>query len=448
MRSQGQVRFIHVSSRVQMAAAGAATALLAVWLGTMGAAAVAKIYASHEQAVLLGREAAVAKSESRVQAYRNNISATTADLARRQKFIEQMVEAHIGDLPNDRQAGETVSDSTGEAAKTVRKISEVLPEARGLAEVEAEQLAFVERLTRYADRRSASASAAIRKLGLNPNAIIASSNGAEGGPLMRLATSADGSLDPRFQRMGMSLARMDALENGLASIPQVSPAHVAYVSSSYGYRTDPFTGAAAFHAGLDFPGPRGSPIYAAGDGVVEKAQWVSGYGRYVMLKHVNGYETGYGHMSRFADGIAPGVRVRQGQIIGYVGSTGVSTGNHLHFEIKINGRFVDPVSVKLPRDKSLPANDQRETQRRQAKLDRDRQALGKEFVDGEVTKVETRSKIQHRYAFQIEHILLPKRFIQMIDPVEILHHLTPFFVMAYSYCLGWKLSSVVGGGLL
>ncbi|MEJ2408929.1 MAG: M23 family metallopeptidase [Novosphingobium sp.] len=341
MRSQGQVRFIHVSSRVQMAAAGAATALLAVWLGTMGAAAVAKIYASHEQAVLLGREAAVAKSESRVQAYRNNISATTADLARRQKFIEQMVEAHLGDLPNDRQAGETVSDSTGEAAKTVRKISEVLPEARGLAEVEAEQLAFVERLTRYADRRSASASAAIRKLGLNPNAIIASSNGAEGGPLMRLATSADGSLDPRFQRMGMSLARMDALENGLASIPQVSPAHVAYVSSSYGYRTDPFTGAAAFHAGLDFPGPRGSPIYAAAKGTVSFVGRRHGYGNCIEISHGNGLMTRYAHLSSFGK-THVGEQVDAGTVIAAMGSTGRSTGPHLHFEVRVNGRPVNP----------------------------------------------------------------------------------------------------------
>ena len=80
---------------------------------------------------------------------------------------------------------------------------------------------------------------------------------------------------------------------------------------------------------------------------------MSGYGKYILIQHVNGYETGYGHQSRFADGIKPGVRVRQGQLIGYVGSTGYSTGNHLHFEIKINGRFVDPLSVILPRDKSL-----------------------------------------------------------------------------------------------
>ncbi|WP_407673048.1 M23 family metallopeptidase [Novosphingobium beihaiensis] len=341
MRSQGQVRFIQISSRVQMAAAGAATALLTVWLGTMGAAAVAKVYASHEQAVLLNREAAVAKSESRVQAYRDNISETTADLARRQKFIEQMVEAHIGGLPDDKKAGETVSDSSGEAAKTVRKVSEVLPEARGLAQIEAEQLAFVERLTRYADRRSASASAAIRKLGLNPNAIIAGSNGAEGGPLMRLATSADGSLDPRFQRMGMSLARMDALENGLASIPQVSPAHVAYVSSSYGYRRDPFTGGAAFHAGLDFPGPRGSAIYAAAKGTVSFVGRRHGYGNCIEINHGNGLMTRYAHLSGFKK-THVGEHVDAGTVIGAMGSTGRSTGPHLHFEVRIHGRPVNP----------------------------------------------------------------------------------------------------------
>jgi murein DD-endopeptidase MepM/ murein hydrolase activator NlpD len=76
-----------------------------------------------------------------------------------------------------------------------------------------------------------------------------------------------------------------------------------------------------------------------------------------MIKHVNGYETGYGHQSAFADGIKPGVQVRQGQLIGYVGSTGNSTGNHLHFEIKVNGRFVDPLSVKLPRDHTLPSQE-------------------------------------------------------------------------------------------
>ncbi len=132
------------------------------------------------------------------------------------------------------------------------------------------------------------------------------------------------------------------------------------ISSRFGYRKHPVFGTYKLHTGVDLTAAYGTPIYASGDGVVEKAQWVSGYGRFALLKHVNGYETAYGHMSRIADGIEPGVRVRQGQVIGYVGSTGVSTGNHLHFEIRINGRFVDPLSVKLPRAKSLPANAQHE----------------------------------------------------------------------------------------
>ena len=127
------------------------------------------------------------------------------------------------------------------------------------------------------------------------------------------------------------------------------------LASRFGNRVHPIFKSRRMHTGVDLASKTGTPIYASGDGVVEKAQWVSGYGKYVEIKHVNGFETGYGHQSRIADGIKPGVRVRQGQIIGYVGSTGNSTGPHLHFEIKVNGRFVDPLSVKLPRDKSLSA---------------------------------------------------------------------------------------------
>jgi murein DD-endopeptidase MepM/ murein hydrolase activator NlpD len=127
------------------------------------------------------------------------------------------------------------------------------------------------------------------------------------------------------------------------------------ISSNFGWRVHPIFHTRKLHTGVDLASTTGTPIYAAGDGVVEKAGWSSGYGRFVLIKHVNGYETGYGHMSRIADSTVPGARVRQGQIIGNVGSTGNSTGSHLHFEIRINGSYVDPLSVKLPRDKSLPA---------------------------------------------------------------------------------------------
>jgi murein DD-endopeptidase MepM/ murein hydrolase activator NlpD len=127
------------------------------------------------------------------------------------------------------------------------------------------------------------------------------------------------------------------------------------ITSNFGWRVHPIFHTRKLHTGVDFASATGTPIFASGDGIVEKSGWESGYGRFVLLKHTNGYETGYGHMSRIADAAVPGTRVRQGQIIGYVGSTGNSTGSHLHFEIRINGSYVDPLSVKLPRDKSLPA---------------------------------------------------------------------------------------------
>lgn len=124
--------------------------------------------------------------------------------------------------------------------------------------------------------------------------------------------------------------------------------------SRYGYRKHPVFGDYRLHSGVDLSARTGTPIYAGGDGIVERAQWFSGYGRYVEIRHANGYATAYGHMSAIADNITPGTRVSQGQVIGYVGSTGVSTGPHLHYEIKINGHTVDPLAVKLPRANSLP----------------------------------------------------------------------------------------------
>ena len=130
------------------------------------------------------------------------------------------------------------------------------------------------------------------------------------------------------------------------------------LSSRFGMRVHPIFGTRKLHSGIDLAAPRGTPIYAAGDATIRRAQWVSGFGRFVELQHVNGYVTRYAHMDRIADGIVAGGTVRQGQLIGYVGSTGNVTGNHLHFEVRINGNPVDPLGIQLPRDKSLPARDQ------------------------------------------------------------------------------------------
>ncbi|TDW63946.1 murein DD-endopeptidase MepM/ murein hydrolase activator NlpD [Novosphingobium sp. PhB55] len=347
VRSQGQVRFIRISSGMQKAAAGVAVSLLGAWCVSMGALAFSQFSATSESAALATREARVAAAASNVEKYRDNLDGTVADLARRQQFIEKMIDAHIGELPEEAPAEDAAKADPAQAdpakaGEPARKISAVLPEAGKLAQLEAGQIALVERLTRYADHRAALASDTIRKLGLNPAPIMARARSkvAEGGPLESLATAADGSLDPRFQRLGLSLARMDALENGLASIPQVQPAHVAYVSSSYGYRSDPFTGGAAFHAGLDFPGPMGSPIYAAAKGKVSFVGQRQGYGNCIEISHGNGLMTRYGHLSAF--GVRVGQEVDGGTRIAAMGSTGRSTGSHLHFEVRVNNRPMNP----------------------------------------------------------------------------------------------------------
>jgi len=339
MRSHGQVRFIRVSSRLQMMVAGGIAAAVLLWLGAMAVTLVSQFTAARDHAALLEREAAIATAETRMDKYRGGLEGVADDLNRRQDFIEKAIEGTLGELPKDLPQG-TVSDSSAEAAKTVRKISMELPEARRFAEAEARQLAFIERLTRFADARAAQAETAIRRVGLNPAMLRAAAQEGTGGPLIRLFTGADDSVDPRFARLGASLERMAALQKGLARIPNTLPASLEYISSGFGYRSDPFTGGAAFHAGLDFRGPIGAPIYSAAAGTISFVGAKQGYGNVVEVSHGNGLMTRYAHMSR--TGAQLGQKVDAGAVIGQIGNTGRSTGPHLHFEVRINDRPVNP----------------------------------------------------------------------------------------------------------
>ena len=128
------------------------------------------------------------------------------------------------------------------------------------------------------------------------------------------------------------------------------------------------------HTGTDWSAPIGTPILAAGRGVIEVAKRKGAYGNYVRIRHANGYQTAYAHMSRFQPGIRPGVKVRQGQVIGYVGNTGLSSGPHLHYEVLVNNRFVDAIKIKVPRARKLAAKEfaafQRERERIEALMRR------------------------------------------------------------------------------
>mgnify|MGYP001393042083 FL=1 len=132
-----------------------------------------------------------------------------------------------------------------------------------------------------------------------------------------------------------------------------TPINGARLSSSFGKRKHPILGFTKMHTGTDFAAPTGTPIMASGDGVVTRAQWCGGGGNCVKIKHNSVYQTVYAHMSKFGRGIKKGVRVKQGQIIGYVGSTGLSTGPHLHYEVIENGRKINSQKLKLPSGKTL-----------------------------------------------------------------------------------------------
>lgn len=338
MRSHGEVRFIKLSSRLQMRVAGAAVGVLAVWLLSLGVMGWNTWRAETDLASFANEKARIATASERLKAYSGDLDRVVADLEAQQQFLEQMTAM----LPEDIIADEpdaSVTDSAAETSETIRKVSAVLPQARGLAELEARQVASAEKLTRFANARSRRAEAAMRKLNLDPKLMSREAREAMGGPFEALSANR-GNLDPRFEKLGFSLARMAVLERALDGIPQVVPASDENITSGFGYRRDPFNGRAAMHSGLDFKGAVGSPIYAAAKGKVSYVGWRQGYGKTVEISHGNGMMTRYAHLSRFD--VKAGQEVDAGERIAGMGNTGRSTGPHLHFEVRINDRAINP----------------------------------------------------------------------------------------------------------
>ena len=162
------------------------------------------------------------------------------------------------------------------------------------------------------------------------------------------------------------------------------PVAIGIETSPFGWRTNPILHIREFHTGVDWGAPMGTPIFAAGDGTIEWIGPRGGYGNYVRIRHTDGYETAYGHMMAFARGLHVGSHVRQGQVIGFVGSTGMSTGPHVHFEIWVNGRVVDPMRIKLPRGRVLDGNTLAEFETDRRQLD----ALMTNAVDADVAQAQ------------------------------------------------------------
>jgi murein DD-endopeptidase MepM/ murein hydrolase activator NlpD len=156
---------------------------------------------------------------------------------------------------------------------------------------------------------------------------------------------------PSFKQLFTNWKKMDTPAQSTVAIPSTQPVKGSALTSSFGVRSDPFRGRAAMHAGIDLAGPIGTPIYATADAIVGRSEWAGGYGNLIELNHGRGIQTRYGHLTRSA--VRAGERVKRGQLIGYMGSTGRSTGSHLHYEVRIDGKAVNPIPFMEANDMVL-----------------------------------------------------------------------------------------------
>jgi murein DD-endopeptidase MepM/ murein hydrolase activator NlpD len=342
----------------QVMAIGSAV-LIAGWLGV----ATTTMLTGNVQtdAALAAKQAELARMHSTLQAMKSETAALKGDVAARAEALEArqaFLAALLGDkrdmaklakmLPRQVEGNQMVAvqDLVGPAkAKrgnknfTAPQVSAELIEP--FRQLENQQLAFVDKATGAAEAKLRDTQALIRRLGLDPSRFVKSSdwNGSPegvGGPYIPVSADAE----PRFKDLFLSWKKLSNLQSAVSAIPAYMPVKDYRYTSGYGVRYDPFNGGAAMHAGVDMAGSQGEPIYASANGTVLTAGRSGGYGNLVELSHGMGIDTRYGHLSAIL--VKPGEHVRQGQLIARMGSTGRSTGTHLHFEVRIDGRAVNP----------------------------------------------------------------------------------------------------------
>ena len=197
-----------------------------------------------------------------------------------------------------------------------------------------------------ADKRLELTETEVRKLGLDPARFTGT-----GGPFEAVEPLKAG--DSKFKQLFTSWKKLDQVEQGTIAIPSTQPVKGSNFTSGYGVRSDPFRGRAAMHAGIDLAGPLGTPIYATADAIVGRSEWANGYGNLIELNHGRGIQTRYGHRSKSR--VKAGQRVKRGDMIALMGSTGRSTGSHLHYEVRVDGKAVNPIPYMQGSDILLAA---------------------------------------------------------------------------------------------
>lgn len=349
------LRRVRIAAHRQAAVAVAATVMLGfsgygMAQAAQGAAVATGVVAAPAPAARLGRmESQVAQMQAEVTAIRHTAQLHAQRIEHRQALLVAALTGK-GDTREMALATLTINpDADKLAASAIAPLKKV-------EQAQAEQAAKVRAV---AEQRLALANVTIRKLGLRPDRVVRTARPvAMGGPLIDANSPeavADLKADQQFRSLFMTWKKLDNLEQGVIAIPSVQPVQRLQFTSNFGIRSDPFRGTAAMHAGVDIPGPIGTPIYATADGVVSWAGRRGGYGNLIEINHGKGIATRYGHLSRIV--VADNTRVHRGQLIGLMGSTGRSTGPHLHYEVRIDDHAVNPVPFLTTADYLLAAKD-------------------------------------------------------------------------------------------
>jgi len=329
---------VHVSSKVQILVASAGcVAMVGLCCASVELVSGASI-ASSVAAGASAHYAQIAKMESRVAALQSQV-----------ETIRASAKAHAAKLDQRDALLAALLTGKGDVNKLAALDLPAVPLANDklASDVRAPLTAVEAKQTVLADQARATFDAKIQKteqvlghLGLGTGRFHQVAGGV-GGPYVPVDEKANVAADNNFRALFQSWKKLDQLQQTVVAIPAIRPVDTLNFTSNFGVRTDPFNGHRAMHAGVDIPGVHGANIYATADGIVNRAGWAGGYGNLVEIDHGRGIMTRYGHLSSFV--VAPGTHVTRGQLIAHMGSTGRSTGTHLHYEVRIDGGAVNPV---------------------------------------------------------------------------------------------------------
>jgi murein DD-endopeptidase MepM/ murein hydrolase activator NlpD len=352
-RTNGTVRYWTISTLSQVSAV-AVSACLVGWLAVASGSMLLKSNAlQQKEQALAAQRVQISQMQGRMAALSSDIEdmkgssgAVVQRFRQRNAFLEQLLNNRLQVNQKTAQPISADAKATRSAAEAALKSPPVDQQAvlESFRKYDNEQLAFVTQASRAADARYEQINKLLGKLRLDAARLTSqSSTAAMGGPLVRASfeRGAYSALEPQFKELFLSWTKLDLLQRAMLSIPSYMPAKNFSFTSGFGYRYDPFNGGGAMHAGVDMAGAHGSAIYAAASGIVMKAGTQGGYGNFVEIDHGRGMTTRYGHLASID--VREGQKLNQGDVLGGMGSTGRSTGTHLHFEVRVDGQAVNPM---------------------------------------------------------------------------------------------------------